>query len=130
MIVLLFAICWLPIHVFSLLVWFYPQILKVQTKLGYRTFIWTYFVCHFMSMGHSFVNPIVYCFMSSNFRVNLCSVLNKYISRLKCRRSDYRFDGESESNTRSQFVSLYSTKYKRRTNNEKTDKQIDDKTDV
>ncbi|CAG2167445.1 unnamed protein product [Oppiella nova] len=77
MIVLLFAICWLPIH------------------------------------------------------VNLYSVLNKYFSQLKCRRSDYLQD-ESESHTRSQFVTLYSTKYKKRTTTTttKSDKNFDDKTDV
>ncbi len=69
MIVLLFAICWLPIHVFTLLVWFYPKFLKVKTKLQYDVFVGSYFVCHFISMAHSTVNPICYCFMSENFRV-------------------------------------------------------------
>ncbi|CAG2104871.1 unnamed protein product [Medioppia subpectinata] len=56
MIVFLFALCWLPIHIFNLLVWFYPDITKVQTKLQYRTYIWSYLACHFLSMGYFMLN--------------------------------------------------------------------------
>ena len=69
-IVLLFAICWLPIHAFTLLVWFYPKFLKVKTRVGYICYVASYFFCHFISMAHSTVNPICYCFMSENFRVS------------------------------------------------------------
>ncbi len=71
MIVILFIICWLPIHTFSLLVWFYPEISKVKTQFGFKTYVLSYIACHFLAMAHSFINPIVYCFMSQNFRVSI-----------------------------------------------------------
>ncbi|CAG2112942.1 unnamed protein product [Medioppia subpectinata] len=68
-IVIMFAICWLPIQMFGLLVWFYPKwILNAETSLQYYTFVGMYFFCHWISMAHSFMNPIIYSFMSENFR--------------------------------------------------------------
>ncbi len=69
-VVFIFILCWLPIHIFSLLVWFYPKILNAKTKLEYCLFVGSYFITHFLSMGHSMANPIIYSFMSENFRVS------------------------------------------------------------
>ncbi|XP_054162257.1 RYamide receptor-like [Oppia nitens] len=99
-IVLLFAICWLPIHVFSLLVWFYPKFLKVKTRFGYVLYVISYFSCHFISMAHSTVNPICYCFMSENFRMNLRALLSRCYLKLKvCRSIDEGVYTETQGQT-------------------------------
>ncbi|XP_075589998.1 galanin receptor type 1 isoform X3 [Dermatophagoides farinae] len=67
-IVVLFAMCWFPIHLFQLLVWFHPTIQNQKTTFSYYLYVGSYFVCHWLAMAHSFVNPFVYCFMSGNFR--------------------------------------------------------------
>src|SRR6218665_663029 len=66
-----FALCWLPIQIFQLVVYFSPNILDNSSDTKYYTFVGTYFVCHWISMAHSFMNPIIYSFMSKSFKVSL-----------------------------------------------------------
>ena len=66
-IVILFAVCWLPIHIYNIIVWFFPP--KFTTDTVYNVYVFSYFCCHFLSMSHSFINPFVYGFMSENFKV-------------------------------------------------------------
>lgn len=65
----LFILCWSPIHFFNVLLYFAPSIMNIETELMYNLFYLTFFACHFLAMVHSLMNPIVYCFMSENFRV-------------------------------------------------------------
>lgn len=71
MVVGLFIICWLPIHFFNLLLYFAPSIMNIETEIMYNVYYSSFFVSHFLSMVHSLMNPVVYCFMSENFRVSL-----------------------------------------------------------
>ncbi|XP_022251604.1 probable G-protein coupled receptor 83 [Limulus polyphemus] len=70
-VVLLFAVCWLPIHIFSMLIYFKEDFTIVQNEEEYFAFVAAFFCCHWLSMANSFVNPLVYCFMSENFRADL-----------------------------------------------------------
>ncbi len=81
-VVILFALCWLPIHIFSLLVYFHPKILNLKTKIEYYAYIGSYFFCHWISQFHSLVNPIVYCFMSENFRVSIILLKNNSLKSI------------------------------------------------
>ncbi|KPM07724.1 G-protein coupled receptor-like protein 7 [Sarcoptes scabiei] len=67
-VVVLFALCWSPLHLFQLIVWFYPTIQNQKTKFSYYLYVGSYFLCHWLAMAHSLINPFVYCFMSNNFR--------------------------------------------------------------
>ncbi|CAG2172044.1 unnamed protein product [Oppiella nova] len=69
LIVVMFAICWLPIQLFGLIVWFHP--ISLDTDLQYNLYVGLYFASHWLSMSHSFINPLIYSYMSSNFRVLL-----------------------------------------------------------
>ncbi|OTF71898.1 Neuropeptide Y receptor type 2-like protein [Euroglyphus maynei] len=89
MVVGLFIICWLPIHFFNLLLYFAPSIMNIETEFMYNVYYSSFFASHFLSMVHSLMNPIVYCFMSENFRHNLLSLFQRYTNRLK------RFDSKS-----------------------------------
>nr|XP_027199404.1 prolactin-releasing peptide receptor-like [Dermatophagoides pteronyssinus] len=89
MVVGLFIICWLPIHFFNLLLYFAPSIMNIETEIMYNVYYSSFFVSHFLSMVHSLINPVVYCFMSENFRHNLLSLFPRYSNRLK------RFDSKS-----------------------------------
>ncbi len=66
---LLFAICWLPIKLFFVVIIFNKQLLDFQTSTQYYVYVFTFFIAHFLSMFNSCINPIVYCFMSKTFRV-------------------------------------------------------------
>ncbi|XP_078660127.1 RYamide receptor-like [Branchiostoma floridae x Branchiostoma belcheri] len=61
----LFAVCWLPIHIFSIVLDFYPDVI-----LSSRQTVMVFFFCsHWLAMSHSFVNPIIYGFLNDSFRI-------------------------------------------------------------
>ncbi|ESO88994.1 hypothetical protein LOTGIDRAFT_182876, partial [Lottia gigantea] len=65
-IVLLFGLCWLPLHTFMLILDFNPTLItnyNVQEKI--------YFGSHWLAMSNSFVNPVIYGFMNESFRVGI-----------------------------------------------------------
>ncbi|RWS07417.1 substance-P receptor-like protein, partial [Dinothrombium tinctorium] len=75
-VVVLFAICWLPLQIFLILHWFRIEFTDIETEFGFRVYMITFFVCHWLAMANSCVNPIVYCFMSENFRVNMAQLFH------------------------------------------------------
>ncbi|KAF8571972.1 hypothetical protein P879_01951 [Paragonimus westermani] len=70
-IVLMFGICWLPSHVFFLLLDF----TKLGDHLKVNDFRIIYAVCHWIAMSNSFVNPIIYLLMSQSFKRELCQLV-------------------------------------------------------
>ena len=75
-VVIVFAVFWLPLQTFSLIMWLYPEIRQgfVYKSASFNIFVATYFVCHWLSMAHSCLNPLIYCFMNDNFKSDLKSV--------------------------------------------------------
>ena len=65
-----FLICWLPIQIFNLIIWFYDEIRHSQSQTHYYIYVITYFTCHWLSMVHTFLNPFIYCYMSNSFNVS------------------------------------------------------------
>ena len=61
-VVLLFAICWLPVHVFQLYRIFNPQFPRTITVYVLKM------VSHTLSYANSIVNPFVYAFLNDGFR--------------------------------------------------------------
>lgn len=61
-VVLLFAVCWLPVHVFQLNRLFNPNFPK--TKVVYVLKM----ISHTLSYANSIVNPFVYAFLNDGFR--------------------------------------------------------------
>lgn len=72
-IVLLFAICWFPIHLFQLIRIFNNEALKsyIGNDASSARYLIIVISSHWLSMANSFVNPMIYCFMSDNFRVSV-----------------------------------------------------------
>lgn len=76
-VVVLFAVFWLPLQTFSLIMFLFPEIrggIEYQST-AYNIVIATYFLCHWLSMAHSCLNPLVYCFMNKKFRTNMHNLL-------------------------------------------------------
>ena len=69
-IVVLFALCWLPLQTFLLLYYFVPGFDSYRTDEERQVYALSYFACHWLASANSMVNPFVYCFMSDNFRVS------------------------------------------------------------
>ena len=66
-VVLLFGICWLPLHVFILALDFHPQIAMAVNP---QDLIALFYSVHWLAMSNSFVNPIIYGFLHNSFRVS------------------------------------------------------------
>ncbi len=61
-VVLLFALCYLPIHIFSIIQDVYPAILNYPfTKLVYLCVL-------LVAMSNCIYNPFIYCYMNNKFR--------------------------------------------------------------
>lgn len=61
-VVLLFAICWLPVHVFQLIRVFDPGYPKTKSVYVLKM------ISHTLSYANSIVNPFVYAFLNDGFR--------------------------------------------------------------
>ncbi|KAK3090816.1 hypothetical protein FSP39_014913 [Pinctada imbricata] len=75
-IVLLFGLCWLPLHIFFLVYDFssIKDLVKNDPHLTYVLNI-VYFVVHWLAMSNSFVNPVIYGLMNDNFRADLRTLI-------------------------------------------------------
>ncbi|XP_070544008.1 prolactin-releasing peptide receptor-like [Ptychodera flava] len=68
-VVLMFAVCWLPLHVFNVIVAFSPktfgdQIEQYTLRKVNACFLW-------LAMSNSFMNPIIYTLFNDRFRVDI-----------------------------------------------------------
>uniref|UniRef100_A0A1A9WB26 G-protein coupled receptors family 1 profile domain-containing protein n=1 Tax=Glossina brevipalpis TaxID=37001 RepID=A0A1A9WB26_9MUSC len=61
-VVLIFAVCWLPFHAYFLLTSCYPTI--TETPFIQEIYLFIYW----LAMSNSMYNPIIYCWMNSRFR--------------------------------------------------------------
>ena len=68
-VVTLFAICWLPLHAFILLIDFRPDLTEYETVSQKHFFVIVYSAVHWLAMSNSCVNPIIYGFLHDSFRV-------------------------------------------------------------
>ncbi|KAF4525204.1 hypothetical protein B566_EDAN008311 [Ephemera danica] len=107
-IVLLFAACWLPLQLFLVLYYFVPGFDQSGTE-NRPYYAGIYLACHWLACANSCVNPIVYCFMSDNFLMDLKEILRN------CGRSKnlrQRNQGGSSTSTRTTTASLQHGKCK------------------
>lgn len=68
-VVAVFGLCWLPIHVFTMILDFKPEILHYETMEDAMTLMTIYLCVHWLAMSNSFANPLIYGFTNANFRV-------------------------------------------------------------
>ncbi|CAD7084718.1 unnamed protein product [Hermetia illucens] len=61
-VVVIFAVCWLPFHIYFIVTSYYPEI----TSLPYIQEF--YLAIYWLAMSNSMYNPMIYCWMNSRFR--------------------------------------------------------------
>nr|AWT50645.1 neuropeptide receptor [Diaphorina citri] len=76
-IVVMFALCWLPLQLFLFLFYFLPDFGVQHNDTAWQIYALSYFACHWMANANSCVNPFVYCFMSDNFRTDLKDICQR-----------------------------------------------------
>lgn len=80
---MLFALCWLPYNVLMLLIDFKAvgQGIAITNALSY---------CLFLGHANSALNPVVYCFMTRNFRRSVAEILRRGPRALAHRKHRHR----------------------------------------
>ncbi|XP_075585350.1 uncharacterized protein LOC124494818 isoform X3 [Dermatophagoides farinae] len=83
-IVILFVVCWLPLHILNLFIYFARDLMVnvYNSQIGFTIYVTIAFTAHWFSMANSFVNPIIYCFMSENFRADLRDLFAECLYRM------------------------------------------------
>ncbi|VVC97392.1 unnamed protein product [Leptidea sinapis] len=61
-VVVIFAVCWLPFHTYFLVTSYYPDV------VNYEHIQEIYLGIYWLAMSNSMYNPIIYCWMNSKFR--------------------------------------------------------------
>ncbi|CAK1598509.1 unnamed protein product [Parnassius mnemosyne] len=61
-VVVIFAVCWLPFHVYFVVTSYYPDV------VNYPHIQEIYLGIYWLAMSNSMYNPIIYCWMNSKFR--------------------------------------------------------------
>lgn len=70
-VVTMFGLCWLPLHVFTLVIDFQPEVLNYEKESAdEKLMLGIYLGVHWLAMSNSFANPIIYSFTNDNFRVS------------------------------------------------------------
>jgi hypothetical protein len=69
--VISFAICWLPIQLFHLIMWLCDSCRTFSNQFESNLYYGTFCLFHFLSMAHTLIDPIIYSFMSHNFKVSI-----------------------------------------------------------
>ncbi|GFR93735.1 orphan G-protein coupled receptor 40 [Elysia marginata] len=77
-VVVVFALCWLPLNLYHLLTDFHPD----PEKLSYNSIV--FFICHLIAISSTCFNPFVYCWLNENFREEVKSRF--YWFFVPCRR--------------------------------------------
>ncbi|XP_007892351.1 adenosine receptor A1 [Callorhinchus milii] len=70
LVLFLFAICWLPLHIINCITFFCPSC-KIPVIIMY--------IAIFLTHGNSAVNPIVYAFRITKFRLTFLQIWSQYI---------------------------------------------------
>ncbi|XP_065574139.1 RYamide receptor-like isoform X2 [Artemia franciscana] len=106
-VVVVFALCWLPLNGFLLMYDLWPSI-DSWTGISYA-----YFICHWTAMSHSSYNPFIYCCFHAGFRQGMTSLAYRMGCR-KCFPVAESFDGMDaemlqRGNTFSSYISRNSS---------------------
>ncbi|KAH9505993.1 hypothetical protein DERF_010753, partial [Dermatophagoides farinae] len=75
-VILLYGICWMPIKLYQFLNDY--GLIAYCTERELYAMVCLYFICHWMAMANSFVNPIIYSFMSKSFRNDFSKITKTF----------------------------------------------------
>ncbi|GIY20379.1 putative G-protein coupled receptor 83 [Caerostris extrusa] len=71
LVVILFALCWLPLNTFNLIREFNATAF-IQKSVTHST---VFFICHWLAMSSVCYNPFIYCWLNEHFRAGAVNCL-------------------------------------------------------
>ncbi|GFU38246.1 probable G-protein coupled receptor 83 [Nephila pilipes] len=71
-VVILFALCWLPLNIFNILREFNSPTRGFHRSVSFST---VFFICHWLAMSSVCYNPFIYCWLNDNFKAGALSCL-------------------------------------------------------
>ncbi|KAJ8318278.1 hypothetical protein KUTeg_003369 [Tegillarca granosa] len=83
-VVTVFGLCWLPIHVFTLVIDYNPHLLQYDTQYDAMFFMALFLSVHWLAMSNSFANPIIYGFTNESFRTDLATLFYMWFPCCGC----------------------------------------------
>ncbi|RUS89436.1 hypothetical protein EGW08_002809 [Elysia chlorotica] len=101
LVVIMFGVCWLPLHTFFLVLDFKPELIQANSLLSTVVF----YIAFLLAMSNSCANPIIYGFTNDSFRMDLASLCTLWFPFCIClkRLASSKFS-----------VSTYESQYNRR----------------
>ncbi|GFS04700.1 neuromedin-K receptor [Elysia marginata] len=101
LVVIMFGVCWLPLHTFFLVLDFKPELIQANSLLSTVVF----YIAFLLAMSNSCANPIIYGFTNDSFRMDLASLCTLWFPFCVClkRLANRKFS-----------VSTYDSQYNRR----------------
>ncbi|XP_048763136.2 RYamide receptor-like isoform X1 [Ostrea edulis] len=82
-VVVMFGICWLPLHLFNLL----GDFTTVLRNVPHQHILGLFLSAHWLAMSNSFANPIIYGFTNETFRADLVVLLHNWFPWSHCLRN-------------------------------------------
>ncbi|KAL8591113.1 hypothetical protein ACOMHN_056173 [Nucella lapillus] len=84
LVVAIFALCWLPLHTFFLVIDFNPEVTQYHNLDEERLMTGVYYTVHWLAMSNSFANPFIYSFTNDSFRADLAYIFYVVFPFCKC----------------------------------------------
>ncbi|XP_076440119.1 substance-K receptor-like [Babylonia areolata] len=84
LVVTIFALCWLPLHTFFLVIDFNPEVVNYHSLDEERVMTGVYYAVHWLAMSNSFANPFIYSFTNDSFRADLAYIFYVVFPFCKC----------------------------------------------
>lgn len=112
-VVAVFGVCWLPLHVFAMLVDFYDGFLQFESDQEHMMVLIMFLCVHWLAMSNSFANPIIYGFTNENFRKDLAVLFYMWFPCCGCLVKMLPRTTSSQSRTKDSFIMRQQSTMKR-----------------
>ncbi|XP_061167310.1 neuropeptide Y receptor type 5-like [Saccostrea echinata] len=112
-VVAVFGVCWLPLHVFAMLVDFYDGFLHFESDQEHMMVLIMFLCVHWLAMSNSFANPIIYGFTNENFRKDLAVLFYMWFPCCGCLVKMLPRTTSSQSRTKDSFIMRQQSTMKR-----------------
>ncbi|XP_005110250.2 neuropeptide FF receptor 1, partial [Aplysia californica] len=84
LVVIMFGVCWLPLHTFFLVIDFNPELMMNQSESQQRISTVLFYSAFWLAMSNSCANPVIYGFTNDSFRADLAALCYRWFPFCLC----------------------------------------------